>query len=448
MRRRLSIAAIALGVFGGATLAPNPLAEAERLAEEAGSMAAARPAAALAQARRALALGADFEPTSFVKAGRKGEVVEDAYVAAREEYRRHRAKLYEAVGLCLAAGGQNAAALRYRRRACLLDPQPDRVFALARALVGLGQGPAALEALEKTGGAAAGLPTSALSLLEQAVDLAGLPSAQVELDRSRLLALSPGPVEFRDGPFPLPEGTRLSTLPVFHLEEAERNVLYVAEPYCRNCSADLEALKRAVGPGVRVLVVPEQPDQDQALRQVLALYRYNWPLVLGRGVASGLRLAARSVLVVARGGWAGAALKPPPGSVLASVLAVFEKADVRETVPRPTWNHRPVVRRPPAPPPGLLAEGLAPGEDEPAPEGFAAAVDAYRAGRPGEALRLFEALEAKGDGWLLPPEARLDRALCLAALGRREEARRLLLRTGDSRFQDAVDRALEKVGSK
>jgi hypothetical protein len=134
--------------------------------------------------------------------------------------------------------------------------------------------------------------------------------------------------------------------------------------------------------------------------------------------------------------------------VLASVLAVFEKADVRETVPRPTWNHRPVVRRPLAPPPGLLPEGLAPGEDEPAPEGFAAAVNAYRAGRPGEALRLFEALEAKGDGWLLPPEARLDRALCLAALGRREEARRLLLRTGDSRFQESVDRALEKVGSK
>jgi hypothetical protein len=33
-------------------------------------------------------------------------------------------------------------------------------------------------------------------------------------------------------------------------------------------------------------------------------------------------------------------------------------------------------------------------------------------------------------------------------MGRNEEARRLLLRTGDSRFQDAVDRALERVGSK
>jgi hypothetical protein len=37
--------------------------------------------------------------------------------------------------------------------------------------------------------------------------------------------------------------------------------------------------------------------------------------------------------------------------------------------------------------------------------------------------------------------------LCLAAAGRREEARRLLLRIGDSRFQDAVDAALERIGS-
>jgi Flp pilus assembly protein TadD len=90
---------------------------------------------------------------------------------------------------------------------------------------------------------------------------------------------------------------------------------------------------------------------------------------------------------------------------------------------------------------------LAPGEDEPAPAEFDSAVAALRAGRPAEALRTFEALEGRGDGWLLPPEARLDRALSLAALGRREEARRLLLRIGDSRFQEDVDRALERVGS-
>jgi hypothetical protein len=76
-----------------------------------------------------------------------------------------------------------------------------------------------------------------------------------------------------------------------------------------------------------------------------------------------------------------------------------------------------------------------------------AAVAAYRAGKHAEALRLFDAVEATGDGELLPPEARLNRGLCLAAIGQRETARLLLLHTGDSRFQDAVDRTLEKVGS-
>jgi hypothetical protein len=76
-----------------------------------------------------------------------------------------------------------------------------------------------------------------------------------------------------------------------------------------------------------------------------------------------------------------------------------------------------------------------------------AAADAYKAGRGLEAIRFLDSLENKGDGWLLPPEARFDRALGLAAVGQREAARKLLLRIGDSRFQDAVDRALERVGS-
>jgi hypothetical protein len=95
----------------------------------------------------------------------------------------------------------------------------------------------------------------------------------------------------------------------------------------------------------------------------------------------------------------------------------------------------------------LLAEGLAPAEEEPAPEAFTSALAAYRAGRFQEALRLFEEVEKKGDGLLLMPEARLNRARCLIGLGQREPARLLLLRTGDSRFQDAVDRALEEAGS-
>jgi hypothetical protein len=150
-------------------------------------------------------------------------------------------------------------------------------------------------------------------------------------------------------------------------------------------------------------------------------------------------------LLVARGGWTLAVLQAPFGHELATALAALHRVDVPETVPRPAWNRRPIDRSPLPPPPGLLPEGLAPGEDEPAPPEFAAAVEAYRKGRAKEALAAFDALEAKGDGWLLPPEARLDRALCLALAGQRDAARRILLRTGDSRFADEIDQLLEKV---
>jgi hypothetical protein len=195
------------------------------------------------------------------------------------------------------------------------------------------------------------------------------------------------------------------------------------------------------------MALAEAEDRDAALRQVLNLYRFEWPLLLGKGLPALLKLEPRSALIVARDGWAGAVLKAPFGASLAAALGVFAQNDIPETRPRPEWNRRPVERRPPTPLPGLLPEGLAPGDDEPASAEFSTAVEAFRKGRKAEALRLFEALESRGDGWLLPPEARLDRALCLAGLGRREEARRMLLRTGDSRFQDAVDRTLEAVGT-
>ena len=158
-----------------------------------------------------------------------------------------------------------------------------------------------------------------------------------------------------------------------------------------------------------------------------------------------MRLPPRSLLLVARGGWTQAVLKAPFGPELASAIAALQRVDVPETVPRRSWNRRPVDRSPIPPPPGLLAEGLAPGEDEPSPPEFAAAVEAYRRGRAAEAQKAIDALEARGDGWLLPPEARLNRALCLARAGQRDAARRILLRTGDSRFEDAIDRLLEAV---
>ncbi len=428
-------------LFAGA----DPIRQAETLAAEAVRSAGARPAEALIQARKALALTADFEPTAFVTAGRKGEVVEDAYVAARTSYRRHRAGLYEAVGECLARGGRAREAARYLQRAVGLERTPARVTRLASALVTLGRGREALAAL--LGGGAGSLDAATLVVAEAAADAAGLPSLQAEIDHVRLQAAPVTPRLLpRDGPFRLPERARLSTGAAFRFEE-HVTLLYVAEPSCRTCSEDLETLKRLVPVTVRLLMVPAGPEEDAALRRVMALYRYDWPVLLGRDVAAGLGATPPSLLAVARRGLIGAVAQRPFDATVPALLDVFSRAEVREALPRPAWNGRAADRAPFAPPPGLLPEGLASGEDEAAPPEFDSAVAAYRTKRAAEALRLFEAVEAAGDGWLLPPEARLNRALCLAALGRREEARRLLLRTGDSRLQDAVDRALEKVGS-
>ncbi|HEY7514929.1 MAG TPA: hypothetical protein VIC87_10650 [Vicinamibacteria bacterium] len=434
-----------LAVLLAATVSPSE--QAERLAEQAVAKAGAQPAIALVEARKALEMTADFEPTAYVKAGRKGEVVEDEFLAARNGYRSHRAKLYEAVGLVLAAQGQHLAAARYLGRAVLLEPNPARTMALARARLSLGQGRIALEVLHRQTGLG-GLPPEVFGLVAEAADAAGLPSAQAEIDRARVMALSTGPAEWRDGPITLPPDARLSSNPVVRLDETPITVVYTAETSCRSCSGDLEELKRLVPRDVRVLAVSEASDQDAALRQVLQLYRYDWPVLVGKGIAAALKIPARSALVVARRGWAGALLKAPFGASLASVLQFFAKDDVRETVPRAGWNQRPVDRRPSVPQPGMLPEGFAPGEDDPAPADFTSALAAYREGRAAEAQKLVDALAARGDGWLLPPEARLDRALCLAKAGQGEAARRILLRIGDSRFQDDVDRALESVGSR
>jgi hypothetical protein len=422
-------------------------AGAERLAAEAVRLAAQDPAAALRTARRALAATEEFVPTDFVTAGRKGEVVEDEFQAAREAYRRHRSTLYEAVGTALARQGNALAASRYQRRAFLLDPTPDRGLALARSLNELGRGREALDTVQRAIAGLVGLKPEAAEVIARAADAAGLPSAQAEIDRGRLRATLGKAVELREGPLELPPGVRLSSTPVVRLDDVPISVLYASEASCRSCSADLEGLARHVPKDVRVLAVPPGDDQDQALRQVLALYRRPWPLLLGRDLAARLQLKPRSLLVVARNGWTLAVLQAPFGSEVATALAALKRADVPETVPRASWNRRPVDRSPLKSPPGLLPEGLAPGEDEETPPEFAAAVEAYRKGRAKEALAAFDALAAKGDGWLLPPEARLDRALCLALAGQRDAARRILLRTGDSRFEGEIDRLLEQVAA-
>jgi len=417
--------------------------EAERMAAEAVRRAGQQPEAALAEARRALALTAEFDPTVFVAAGRKGEVVEDEFVKARNDYRRHRSGLYDAVGQCLARLGRHPEARRYLGRAVLLESTPERVTLLARELLAEGRARPALDRLAAQAAASRPSP-EALARLEEAADGAGVPSAQAEIDRARLVAL--GGIEVREGPLRFPPEAHLSTGGPMRFEDGLA-VLYLADASCRTCSADLEALKRAVPPGPRVVMVPPAPDQDIALRQVLSLYRYPWPVLVGKGAAAAVAVKPVAALVVARSGWVGAVVRPPFADPLTAAIKLLSRVDVTESVPRPKWNSRPVDRGPEPPAPALTAEGLAPGEDLPLPGAFVAAADAYKAGQGLEALRFFDALENKGDGWLLPPEARFDRALCLAAIGQRETARKLLLRIGDSRFQDAVDRALERVGS-
>ena len=269
----------------------------------------AQPAAALAAARKALELTADFEPTAFVRAGRKGEVVEDAYLAARDDLPRSSRAPVRGGGPGPRRGGDAAAALRYLRRAVDLDPGPERTTGLVRTLLAQGRGREALAILERAFSTAAPPPEN-VALLQQAVDLVGLPSAQVELDRVRLRALAGaqhiGTARSRSPPTCACPRTRSSAWTMRPV-----NVLYAAEASCRTCSADLAELKRLVLPPARVLLVPESLEQDRALRQVVDLYRFGFSLLLGKGLLETLALPPRNVLVVARGGWSGAALTGP-----------------------------------------------------------------------------------------------------------------------------------------
>jgi hypothetical protein len=442
--RRMLLGVALFAASGGAGAPQGPIERAEALAAEAIRGAAARPEASLADARRALSLTAEFQPTVFVRAGRKGEVVEDEFLAARAAYRRHRAPLYEAVGESLVRSSRLPEAVRYLRRAVELDPSPDRRLRLARALVAVGGGREALAALLSPQNLP--LAAEAVAVAEQAADAAGLPSLQVEIDRVRLgsQALDPRP-ELRPDPVVLPDRARLSSGGPVRIG-AGVTVLYAAESSCRTCSADLEQIHRQSPATARVLVMPASPERDQELRQALRLYHYDWPVMVGAGTPESLGLKPPAALLVARDGLAGVTVPAPFGSSLGAVLSILSSEDVKESRPRPQSRQR-IPEPGVAPRPGLLAEGIAPGEDAPEPKQFTEAVAAFRGGHPGEAARLFGLLEARGDGWLLPPEGRLNRAVCLAAQGRREEARGLLLAIGDSRFQSDVDRILEGIGS-
>ena len=442
--RCLGAVAFLFVVFPSSSAAQvSSVKQAEQLAAQ--SLATADPVAALATARKALALTAEFVPTAFVSPGRKGEVVEDEYQAARAGYRRHRAPLYEAVGAALAAKGEHESAIRYLRRALVLDPDDSRAARLVASLIAAERVPEALAVVHERGRATGSVGASLVPLVERAVDAEGRPSVQVEIDRARLAALKVPASAVQDGPITVPPGTRLSTGAPLKLD-AGPTVFYFASAGCRTCTADLETLKRVVPPSVPIGLVPMKADEDHALRQVVQLYRLPWPVVIGKDASTVLRGTPDRVVVIGRRGFIAVTVEPPFDTGLAEVIAALSKNDLAETQPRPGWNRRPVPLRPsPPPPPALLPDGFVPPDDVPAPAEFDRAVEAFRAGRHAEALRLFESLEAAGDGRLLPPEARINRAIVLGAMGRREEARRMVLRIGDARIADAPDRVLEKI---
>ena len=132
----------------------------------------------------------------------------------------------------------------------LLDPTPARGLALARSLNELGRGREALDTVQRAIAGLVGLLPEAAEVIVRAADVAGLPSAQAEIDRGRLAAIARRRRSScgRDRSSCLP-GVRLSTNPVFRLDEAAINVVYAAEASCRSCSADLEELARAGAEG-------------------------------------------------------------------------------------------------------------------------------------------------------------------------------------------------------
>jgi hypothetical protein len=342
------------------------------------------------------------------------------------------------------AGGRALEAVRYLRRARLLDPTGGARLPLARALVELGRGGEALLAI----GLDRPLSGEIARVASAAADAARLPSLQVEIDQRRLAAIEARPpVEALRGPFELAPRTRLSTGQPISLDVPGITLLYVADQSCRSCSGDLEALARIEAPDARIVMAPKDPDDDRALRQAVQVYRYPWPFLVRSSFVADHDFPAPSAVLLARQGWIAAVIRPPLLPSLIPALEALRSSDVQESLPRARWNRRPPEPLQSAEPPGLLPEGLAAGEDAPAPDAFEAAVGAFRAGQPAEARRLFDAIAGRNDGWLLPPEARLNRALCLAGEGQRERARKLLLAIGDSRFQEHVDAVLERVGS-
>ncbi|MCU0242155.1 MAG: hypothetical protein MUF51_07010, partial [Vicinamibacteria bacterium] len=194
-----------------------------------------------------------------------------------------------------------------------------------------------------------------------------------------------------------------------------------------------------------IMILPVSENADDTLRRIMRLYQYSWPIVTGMDARRAWGMATPALLLVARDGFVGVEMQAPLDAALGRILAMLRRDGAREQLPRPAWDGRaheipewPRASR-------LLPEGLFTGAGDPAPDSYGRAVAAFRERRYLEAERLFDALGASGDGWLLAPEARFNRALCMRAAGHAAEARRILRSIGDAREQDAVDRAQDEL---
>jgi len=419
--------------------------EAERLIAEARAALDTRPETALAWGERALEASREFDPTEFVSSGRRGELVDDAFLEARRAYRMHRSRVYAVVGRALARLGQSREAVRFLRRAQDLHPGAPAQD-LVEALLASHQPAEALD--ELLGSVGDSRPTATWQALAgRAADALGLACLQGEIDRRRLTRLAATvTVGLHNGAVGVPGHVRLSSGAPLRLQEDERvTAFYLATADCLTCSADLELLARLIPDDVRLVIVPPE-DDDRVLRQALRLYRRDdWLTTVGAGMHAALDAEAPAVVAVARRGWSAGVAGPPLERSLPGLLGVFAHRDVSERLPRAAWRGVP-PRREARPRPGFPAGGLAPGEDEPFPTEFAQAREALAHGETEAALRWIDVLASRRDGWLLPPEARLDRALILLGAGRRSEARSILRGIGDSRFQARVDALLEQAG--
>jgi hypothetical protein len=127
-----------LGALLLASAAATGVRDAERLLAESQSALAREPQLAWVRAREAMQASAIFVASDFVRPGRKDEILEEQFLAARGAYRRHRALVYEGAGVSLARLSRHATAARYLHRSVELGREEART-ALMHALAASGR---------------------------------------------------------------------------------------------------------------------------------------------------------------------------------------------------------------------------------------------------------------------------------------------------------------------